>query len=89
VLLLLCRLFLTQALQYECDMEYYSKYLALKTLGLDVSSVRAIHEEGRLSTVLEETFKECHGDAQSPEEYARSIKQSGSVITRKISIEPA
>lgn len=80
---------LTRVFQYECDLEYYSKYLAMKTLGLDVSTVDAIHEQGRLSSVLEARFKECHGDAQSPEEFARSIKESGSVITRKISTELA
>ena len=70
-------------------MEYYSKYLALKTLGLDVSSADAINAEGRTSKVLEARFRECYGDAQTPEEFARSIKEGGSVITRKISTELA
>ena len=76
-------------MQYECDLEFYSKKLALETLGLDVSSVSAVEQEGRLSTVLEKRFKECQGDVQSAEEFARSIKEPGQVITETISTQQA
>ena len=80
---------LTYVFQYDYDLEYYSKYPGAENAGAGCEQRRRHQCRGAASKVLEARFRECYGDAQTPEEFARSIKEGGSVITRKISTELA